>query len=293
MPDYTELRPMSIGEILERSLRLYRYNFMTFFGIILVVNVILFVVQQPMIYMQHVIFRGEAVHDEFGIAFMAYSSVFALLAVIAGIVAGGALTLAVSERFLDRQAGVASSYRRIKDRLPALIGTAILVGLIIVVGFLLCIIPGIYFYFSFILSAIVVVLERKGPRAAMSRSRELMRVKTERGFFTLRSNSAKALVILLIIFALATVVNTVSAIPQLLVAALYDAAGPDAGRFMYVMGLISGAINTVLESAVAPVYTLPIVLLYYDIRIRFEGYDLEMLSQSLEGDGPEGAGEDV
>jgi hypothetical protein len=45
--------------------------------------------------------------------------------------------------------------------------------------------------------------------------------------------------------------------------------------------VIQSMIGNVVAIVVAPLQTIAITLLYYDFRIRKEGFDLEMLSQAI------------
>ncbi|MCD6405098.1 MAG: hypothetical protein J7M19_04685 [Planctomycetes bacterium] len=287
--EFTDLRPMGIGEILDRSIQLYRSNFSTFFGILLVVYVLMFVVNQPLLILQRG-FQSTEVGDpaQVGVKVilsMAFSLMTILVALVITPLGQGALTLAVSQRFLGRRISTVEAYRGIVRRLPTLIWAGLLVAIVVGLGFMLFLIPGIYFYFCFLLTTVVVVLEEKKATAAMGRSKELMRVKTEKGFWSFRSNSSKAAIILLIMFALNMAVSFIMTIPTLAVQYYYSNGQvftPEAMAAVPVaVELALGALQTLLGAAVAPIFTIPLVLLYYDIRIRFEGFDLEMMAQSL------------
>jgi len=67
-----------------------------------------------------------------------------------------------------------SSLNYTVNRLGDIILTAILLAIILTVGFILLIIPGIIFGIMFILAMHVVVLEGKGPIEALHRSRQLV-----------------------------------------------------------------------------------------------------------------------
>ena len=53
--------------------------------------------------------------------------------------------------------------------------------------------------------------------------------------------------------------------------------------------LIQGLLNSVVQTVIAPITTLPMVLLYFDVRVRKEGYDVELLAQEM-GEGSAGSG---
>src|SRR6185437_11526974 len=68
-----------------------------------------------------------------------------LPAVILQAIGTGALICVVMQEYLNRPVGFGESLRFAVSRLGPLVGTSILSGLIIFLGMLACIIPGIYF----------------------------------------------------------------------------------------------------------------------------------------------------
>ncbi len=61
------------------------------------------------------------------------------------------------------------------SRVPAYIATSILMGLIVFIGFLLLVIPGVIFMVWFYFATFFVVLEKSGPINALKKSRELVK----------------------------------------------------------------------------------------------------------------------
>ena len=53
-------------------------------------------------------------------------------------------------------------------------------------------------------------------------------------------------------------------------------------RSIAVPFAVSQVLGTVVDVVFAPVFALVSVLLYYDLRIRKEGFDLEILAQEME-----------
>jgi hypothetical protein len=51
------------------------------------------------------------------------------------------------------------------------------------------------------------------------------------------------------------------------------------GNGAYISSILDGVVSILLS----PVSAIAVTLLYYDFRIRKEGFDLEMLSQSIGG----------
>ena len=44
---------------------------------------------------------------------------------------------------------------------------------------------------------------------------------------------------------------------------------------------VAAVLSTAVTSAIIPLFLMMMVILYYDLRIRFEGFDVEMMSRDL------------
>ena len=274
-----DLRPMDLGEILDRTFRLYRAHFMTFFLIMLAVQAISFLGsltwQASLAPLQPS--PGTALHLP-GVSFFValfFSTIVTFLAAQVGI---GTLTTAVSSIYLGEPIGIGEALRRVRPSLGRLLGTTLLTSLIIVLGMVACVVPGFYFLLSYLLVSQVVVIEGLGPQAAMRRSSELMRKKSDKGLF--RNNIMKASVILIIVFVLAAAAGMIVGLPfgiaQILTA---DRTHPPS--LLGPMHLLQSTLTMIVQAGVAPIGTIAMILFYYDIRIRKEGFDLQMLASAL------------
>jgi hypothetical protein len=170
-----------------------------------------------------------------------------------------ALTENISSAYLGQNLSAADSYKRAMPRLGALIITQILAFIIIFVGYCLLIVPGIIFSLWFYALSPVIILEGLSGTAALGRSRELM-----------KGNLGKA-------FGLAFLVAILS--------------GIIAWVFGFVIGIIPGVrempmlllfLQNLANTLLLPIQTAPIVLLYYDLRIRKEAFDLQMLASAVQ-----------
>ncbi len=278
-----DLRPMSIGDILDRTFRLYRSHFMPFFLVMLVVQAIGYVLGLAWQLSFFSDIRSlEQRPDAVGVALIGSFGMLLPVAFIAFVlnqIGLGTLTAAVSAAFLQQEVSMRQAFGAVRDRLGRLLGAAMLNSLIIWLGLMLCVIPGIYFALWYLLVGQVVVLENLGPTAALRRSKELMRVKTDRGFA--KHNYTKAGVILLITFALGAVVSGLVSVPFGILQAV---TGPRHAPSPFdAMHLLQGVLTMMVEAAVAPVGRIAMILFYYDIRIRKEGFDLEVLASALGG----------
>lgn len=108
----------------------------------------------------------------------------------------------------------------------------------------------------FLLISPVVVLEGIGGSAALGRSRELM-----------RGNLGKGFLLGLVVGILTAVIGGVFSALTVL------ALGPYSPLKVFLDNVFSGAL--------LPIQTAPWILLYYDLRIRKEAFDLQKLAEAL------------
>jgi hypothetical protein len=278
-----DLRPMGIGDILDRTFRLYRSHFMPFFLIMLAVQAIAFLTSLAwrVAFASGVgtAYRGGSTAAAFGPSFFIGFPLLMIIVIVLNQIGIATLTAAVSSAYLQQQVSVRQAYLAVRDKLGRLIGAALLTSLLILLGLMLCLVPGVYFMLSYMLVSEVVVLENLGPITAMRRSKELMRVKTDKGF--VRNNITKASVILLITLILGAVVGAVVTIPFAIARTASRHPELAALDVMSPLTILQGVLTAMVQAAVAPIGRIAMVLFYYDIRIRKEGFDLEVLAAAL------------
>lgn len=242
------LRELTLGEVLDVSFGLYR----SLFAPLLVVAVVSQVL--PMALGVYLGASGDLFLN------LGLSLLYFVLAVVLGSLGIAASTFIVSEAYLGREVSAAAALGRAWAMLLRIIGLSILTSLLIGIGFMLVLVPGLLLLSGLILSTVVLVLESPGgPVEAMGRSWELTR-----GFRT------KVLLTMFVAFLLLLV-------PSI---AVGGAAGlmSDPGGALSLLVLV---VESVLQVFVYPYVYVVMTVLYYDLRVRKEGFDLELLSASL------------
>lgn len=246
-----ELRPMGIGDILDVMFRLYRRRFLTFLLIALIV------------YVPYALLLALAPTAAAGVpaaanplSFVLGIAGFAMFAIVLLPLCGAALVHNISASYLGENLTAAESYKRATPRLLGLLGTQLLSIIVIMIGYFLLIIPGIIFSLWFLVVVPVVMLEGRYGTGALGRSRELMQGNISKGF-------TLGLVVGILSFIIGMVLGQA--------AALVPWPHP-AIRTFFV---------NLLPALLLPIQTAPWILLYYDLRIRKEAFDLQMLSQAL------------
>lgn len=254
-----ELRPMGVGDILDTSLRMYRNRFAVFL-IIALVAYVPFGAAQAIVAQAAIEASPEAGPPEIAMGpVVAGVILFFILTFILIPLCQGAMVQQISSSYLGEQIGAAESYRRALPRLVRLLVANILAGIIIFIGFLLLIVPGIIFSLWFMMVTAVVMLESTSATGALGRSKELM-----------SGNLGKGFMIGLAIFVIFVIGNIVVGILKAFI--------PPSAVIMHV------AIDTLLAAALLPIQMAAIILFYYDLRIRKEAFDLEQLSSQLDSD---------
>jgi hypothetical protein len=307
-----DLRPLTLGELLDRAFTLYRRHFWLFVGLMvlpatltLLINLALQLLvpsttapgsQGP---------ESEEAAAMKMVGFMAIFVVgFVLLMLaywIAYMVALGASTVAVSEIYAGRPATIASSYGHMRGQIGRLlllslfvglrvfgiflglmsivmvlaIGVAIAVrplgGLIAVLGMIGAFVACGLYALRFAVSVPALVLEDVSAGAAIRRSITLIRGSLGR-------------TIVLVLFTM-IITYAAMALFQGPFAVGAMMAGPESRTAFWLN--LAGAVSGALAGAVTgPLMIVALALLYYDVRIRKEGLDLDMMIASLGPHGP-------
>ena len=180
-----------------------------------------------------------------------------MLAVVFLPLCVAAITHNISAAYLGENLSAADSYRRALPRLGWLIITEILVGLVILAGCVMCVVPGVVFACWFYVTAPIVILEGYNLTAAMTRSRNLA-----------QGNLVKVFLVGLVLFLLNLVFV---AIIQIII---HFVPGP---RFIVMFSA------SILNAFILPIEAAPRVLLYYDLpESAKEAFDLQMLASALQ-----------
>ncbi len=268
------MRPRGVGEILDGSLKLYLRNARTLMGLAAMVVVPVQVIEG--IILLSTVSSTNQVPTGFSnfsstsstgrpsaVAVGAYITV-AVIGLIATTLTTAACVKAVSDTYLDQPTAIGQSLRYAFRRLPALLGMEILLFLGLVLAFICLIIPGIWLYGAWSVATPALLIEAKGPAGALGRSRRLVKGRWWATAGVVLTATIMASVISGVFQGLLVVVG--------LLAARHSVVATVA------VSSFAGAVAAVLTQPFqAAVHTI----LYYDLRIRKEGFDLELIAQQL------------
>jgi hypothetical protein len=301
---HNRLRPLGFVDVLDEAIELYKSNFLLLVGI------------AAFLYVPYTLLTISLQNQKIGLenakpADFAFFIVIAMVSVVFYIVAApivtGALTYGISERYLDRETSIAACYRRMlrtsvffpflwtnilvflvlmgASAVPVALLVAAIVFTVsnianatisiiirdIIVIFVLAIpaiaIP-IYVWARLLLVAPAFIIEMRGPVGSLVRSWQLMKGSVARAFGLM-------LVVGLVVFILQAIISS----PTTILVGLKQVQGAEPSQSLLVLNTL---IQTILSTVLAPLASIVTILLYYDQRIRKEGFDLELLARELE-----------
>jgi hypothetical protein len=262
----TSLRPMSLGELLDRSFFLYRKHFALFVGIIALPHLVLLAFQ----------LIGVAINRGATTAFTAMGLVwlFATMVLYLGASAAsqGATVVAVSKVHLGTGTSISEAFAGIKGRILYLALIMIGVGIGVGIGFVLLIVPGIILALMWALTIPVAVLEDKGLRDATSRSAELT-----------KGNRGRIFMIYFLFIVLMYIIILLWEVPIFAAIGILARNGARPMTVLPVWTQVALPVCTFLSQClVGPLLTIALSLVYYDQRVRKEAFDLQLMMSTID-----------
>jgi hypothetical protein len=272
-----DLRPLSIGELLDRTFSLYRRNFPLFVGISAIPHLFVLAVKLAQVGVMPVATRVNTLPraPEFqaapGIsgnlaAYLAIALLGLVVYLAALLFAQGGTVFAVSELYLGRQTTIGQSFSRAKGEVGTLLGVLILNGLVTIVCFVLLIIPGIYMMCRLCVAVPAALLENLGPRESL-----------ERSFALTRDNAGRAFLIYFLYFVILYAAVALVAIP-FGIGIVFSQNDPAMLRTWSALSEVGSFLAQVL---ITPVLTIGLSIFYFDLRVRKEAFDIQMMMNPL------------
>jgi hypothetical protein len=260
----TALRPLSTGELLDRTFSLYRSHFVLFVGIYALPHLCVLAFQCVALP-----FQSPGFGLSQALSTLAWTWGALLLSMVATAASQAATIVAVSQVHLDRPAGVADSFSKVKNRVGGVIWLSLKVGAGVVLGLIALIVPGILLAIRWSLAIPAMILEDKGSGDAMSRSSDLT-----------QGSRGRIFVIWLLFVVLSIGVGMLLQWPIQLGAGV-SARG--ALRRVALGWQVASVVATFIsECLVGPLITIAFSLVYYDQRVRKEAFDLQLMMTTLD-----------
>lgn len=256
-----DIRELTLGEILDQAIALMKDNVGTFLAIMCVLwlPIQLANTVAALVLLPEISFPPDP--DQlraFLVAAEKHGNLFNALNILALISAplfNAAIVYAVANKYLGKPASAGSAIGNSFRHFFPLLWTWFLLGIAIMGGLILLVIPGIIAIFWFALATQVVVIENVNGFAALKRSREIM-----------AGNAGTLFVLILVMAVLGGGVGIGGAmIPERHVQAIF--------------GLVVQMVVAILSSAAGVVF-------YFSCRCKNEQFDLDLLASDFDGGGP-------
>jgi hypothetical protein len=287
------IKQLGLMEIIDRAFRIYKGNFWLFFGIVATLHLPLSCFQGILMggLMRTVEARGEPdipVLISYLIGLILYLLVFMFVSLIIS----GVSTRAVSDVYMGEPTGMGKAYKHVLKRFFPFLLTAFLVLVLVCCGFIPA---GIAFVMAALFSdartvALIVgfILCLPGTAAAVWASFacafavETFIIEDRRYFAAIsRSNFLIKQGIWLEWLALSLLLGIITAVataPISIIMTIVTAFGKISPSMQ--MG-ISSVANGLASAFFMPLQYIAVVLLYYNSRIKKEGFDLEVLAKEM------------
>jgi hypothetical protein len=273
-----ELRPLGIGETVDVSIKLYLRNAGTLLGIVAVAVLpvyILFILILISVAPEGAVIEGDQILMPTQADLDAFNRVllgFILLSVLASMLAAGAAFKAVADAYLGGKPGIGDSLRYAGGRLHSLLWVSLLYVICLAVGFILLIVPGIYLMVALSVSVPALILEGHKGTKALGRSRDLIKGRwwPTAGVYFL------GLVLVPIVVGV-------------ILGFIFGAAIPETESVTSFL-FLQGTQEALIDIISAPLQAAVITVLYFDLRVRKEGFDLQLLAERMDS-GPGATGQ--
>lgn len=301
------LRPMTTGELLDRTFSLYRNHFVLFFGIAMVPPAMSLLFQLATIGFQA--YAGSATGFEIGApaaaATVAVAVVYVVIYYAGYALAQGATVMAVSDVHLGNRTTIGASYGRLRGRIGRIltvwlavairvfggalalmvvaatvggmsavaasviggVASVILVSIIAIAAAVGAALLAVTLWVRYSLAVPACVVEDLPARASLKRS-----------IFLSRGSRGRILTVYTLAIVLTWVISGVLTLP-LYVLLLQNQNSVLYQVLLQVMSFLAG-------SLAGPIATIAMALVYFDERVRKEAYDLQVMMASLDSPSP-------
>ena len=260
-----QLRPLSVGEVLDAAFKVVRQSFGTLALCVLVVALPLNILDT--------LIRASTSDNAFNLdvatndvstgTAAAGQLLVALLSLVLTTIAAAACFRAVSSTYLGEKPTVGESLSFAASRVVPLIVLSILYVVGLIIPFILLILPGIWLSVAWSVSYPALMAEGLGPVAALGRSFKLVRGRWWPTFGAL-------LVMYLIVLV-------ISGILGVLLGAAFVASLDNE----FAAAVLTTIINTLSSLITLPLFAAVLTIIYYDLRVRNEGFDIHLLARGV------------
>jgi hypothetical protein len=270
------LRPLSLGEILDVSIKICLAHWRTLLKAVLVV-VVPVQIASTILTADYTVSSfdlsssktSQQTIDELN-QYLGGVAISSLLQVCAVLLATAACFRAIAQAYLGETTDWRSSLSFALHLAPSLLLLTLLYVLGVLLGTAFFLAPGIWLYVAWAFAMPALLVEGLRGRKALRRSFELVKGRWWRTFG-----------IIAVGFILAGIISTVVQGAFL----IGIVVGADNDALVLVLATIAGIVGAAVTT---PFQAALLTVLYFDLRVRKEGFDLELLAEGIAASGPRG-----
>lgn len=240
----SDFRPRSSSEILDAAFEIYR----RYFAVFIAISVFAAIPSGISSYIGQAAISLQQTDGLF------VSLLVRLIGLLISPFTDGAVACAASAAYLGNPVDFERSVRVAFSRPGRLFIAMFAKGILIGFGLILFIAPGLFVFKRYFALPMTVLFEDNSVGTAMTRSRKLSDGNGTRIFALIGG------VVLFTLLVALTLGQTITSLSH---------------------GAVAAVATVVLIATITPFSTIVATLLYYDIRIRREGYDIELMTQAL------------
>ena len=266
-----QLRPLSVGEVLDASFKVVRQSFGTLATCVLVVALPLNIV--------NTLITTSTSDNPFGLDATSGTSsgtgtelagllLTSTLSLVLTTLAAAACYRAVSSLYLGERPTVGGSIAFAAGRVFPLIVLSILYFVGLIPAFLALFFPGVWLAVAWSVSYPAMLSEGLGPVAALGRSFRLVKGRWWATF-------GAFLVMYLIVIVISGILGVIFGATLI--------ASTDNEAVAAVMYTI---VNTLSSLITLPLFAAVLTIIYFDLRVRKEGFDLQLLARGVGSNAP-------
>jgi hypothetical protein len=262
-----QLRPLGIGEILDAGIKIYRNKFATMLKavavVIIPVQVLNILITLSLRDTSTTTTGSTTTTDGSGWAGVAALLLIVVISIVSSALAEAASLKAVSDSYLGTDTDWLGSLRFGFSRLGSLLWLTLIHGVLLLLAFAACIGPGVWLYAAWSVAVPALLLEGTRGLKALGRSFNLVRGRWW-------STAATLLVANLLATAVAFGFG-VLALPL-----VFAGNGND-----FVVDLANGILGGIASVLTIPFVAAVVAVIYFDLRVRKEGFDLQLMAQRI------------
>ena len=242
------LRPRSASEIVDAAFQLYRRDPLTY----LLISAVCYA---PILVLQLAVVGPAATIEE---QLTRLTAGFSIVMMLGGWISLSLMSAVIvrvsSEDYLGRRLEPAVAVRDALVRLPAVMFGLLFKYILMTIGFVFFFVGALYVMARFFAVTAGIVIEGRGVAGAFGRSSTLSR---GRKLHILGTSLLAFLIFFVIYFAVGIVAAMTGSV------------------------VISTILEIIASIVAYPMFAIVEMLLYYDMRVRNEGYDIEMMAEAI------------